>query len=189
MGPEFSSHSSYFNDIFLRILEERGESGSGIYRTVLRDSSEFRFLSGMFIKDDMQETDISIETVKEEAAQEAPPVRLTLRGILADKKVSIADYGMDEWERLAGEYFDDIKEEKELVKNSSSVLNRITRREDCRDYHILYIVQYVFGRLNSYKKIEITSKEYAMKLMNMVSDKGETWNRLHREYLEIIKKK
>jgi len=187
MGPDFASQSVHFNDIFLRILEERGESGSGIYRSVLRDSSEFRFLSGIFIKDDMPAPDGRPEPVEEDATAE-PPVILTLKSILADKKVPLTYYSEDDWDKLVDEHFRDFADQTELVKISGAVLNRIIKRGDCLDYHIVCIVQYIFSRLNKYKKTDISSKEYAMKLMNMVSDKSDTWNRLHREYLEIIKK-
>lgn len=188
MGPDFVSQSSHFNDIFLRILEERGESGSGIYRTVLRDSSEFRFLSGMFIKDRIPEPEKEPDTSEVNAEPDEIPVKLTLKGVLADKKISLTNYSEERWNLLVEEHFMVIADEKELVKNSVSVVNRITRRGDSSEYHILIIVQYIFSRFKKLKKIDISSKEYAMKLMNMVSDKSETWNRLHVDYLDIIKK-
>jgi len=188
MGPDFSSQSSHFNDVFLRILEDRGDSGSGIYRSVLRDSSEFRFLSGIFIKDDLPLEEKSNKRVKTDAVTEAPPAKVTLVGILADRGISILDFSETEWDALIEEHFAGIAEEKALVKNGSAVLGRIAKRNGCLDYHIVSIVEYLFSRLKGYKNIDISSKEYAMKLMNMISSKGETWSRLHREYLEIIKK-
>jgi len=188
MGPDFASQSSHFNDIFLRILEERGESGSGIYRSVLRDSSEFRFLSGMFIKDDSPEPEREQVYTEPDAAPEEPSVKLTLKQILADKTILLSSYGEDEWDTFVDEHFAGIDGENELVKTGDSILKKIVRRGDYLDYHASYIVNYIFGRLKGYRKIDISSKEYAMKFMNIVSDKSETWNRLHKDYLEIIKK-
>lgn len=188
MGPDFASQSSHFNDTFLRILEERGESESGIYRTVLRDSSEFRFLSGIFIKESIPEPERGAEISAENAEPDELPVKLTLKGVLADKKISLTYYSEEQWSLLVEEHFFNIADQKELVKNSGSVVIRITRRGDGSDYHGLVIVQYIFSRFKKFKKIDISSKEYAMKLMNMVSDKSEAWNRLHMDYLDIIKK-
>ncbi|HRX48443.1 MAG TPA: hypothetical protein P5120_13065 [Spirochaetota bacterium] len=188
MGPDFVSLAGHFNDIFLRILEERGESGSGIYRTVLRDSSEFRFLSGMFIKESVPEPETGSETAAEIPEPDEPPARVTLKGVLADKKISLTYYSEDQWSELVEEHFNDIADEQELVKTSGTVLNRIIRRGDSSDYHILIIVSCIFGKFKGFKKLEISSKEYAMKLVNMVSDKSEAWNRLHVDYLDIIKK-
>lgn len=187
LGPDFAALSSHFNDVFLRILEERGEVGNGIYRTVLRDSPEFRFLSNIFIKDEIPET-VTVPEPVPDTEPDTPAVKLTLKSILADRKTALENYGADDWKMYVEEHFSDIADEKELVKSGAAVLGRINRRGDFRDFHIVCIVEYLFLRLRSFKQIDLSSKEYAMKLMNMVSSKGETWNRLHSEYLDIIKK-
>lgn len=188
MGPDFASQSSHFNDVFLRILEERGESDNGFYRSVLRDSSEFRFLSDIFIKESLPAPQREKKNIVEEVAPDDIPEKLSLKSIIAGKKNSLKDYSEDEWSMLVDDHFIDIEDEKLMVKSSAAVIARVIKRGDSLDYHITGIVEYVLIRLKGYRKIDISSKDYAMKLMNMISYKSETWNRLHREYLEIIKK-
>lgn len=186
-GPEFTSQSNHFNDLFLRILEERGESGSGIYRSVLRDSYEFRLLSAILDKDSAEEPAPEPEPPVVEEEVEIP-VKLTLKNIVAGKKFSLSSYTEHEWEALVAEHFQSIPEEKAFVKSCGATINRMIKRGDWQDYHLVSIIDYFFRRLKGYDEVDISSKEYAMKLMNLLSNRNELWNKLHADYLEIIRK-
>lgn len=186
-GPDFSSQSAHFNDLFLRILEERGESGGGIYRSVLRDSLEFSLLNGILMREESEAPDHETSAAEPEI-KETPPEKPALRQILSSKKYPLGDYGVDEWSLLVEEHLISIKDEKVFVKECSSLVARIAKRDEHSEYHVVAVIEYLFIRLSSYNKIAIESKDYAMKLLNLLSGNNAVWKRLHGEYLEIIRK-
>jgi len=187
-GPEFSSHSNHFNDVFLRILEERGESSNGIYRSALRDSSEFRILNSILGVERSTEPEPvpAEETVPEEAVKE--PVKLTLKQILAAENEGLINYPADEWTALVDQHFTGKGDEKPFRRECKKLVSSLLKCKDYEDYHLVIVVDYALKRLNSYKKVETKSKEYAMELLDLLSGRGAEWKRLHCDYMEIIKK-
>ena len=189
-GPEFSSQSSYFNDVFLRILEERGESSNGIYRSVLRDSPEFRMLNSILGVDRPSRPEPEPSPDEEPQVEDTveEPVKLTLKQVLAEKDIPLNSYSEEEWITLVDEYFIDMKDEKTFIRNFKKLITALFKRDDYEDYHLIGMAGYAMGRLNSYKKVDTKTKEYAMEILDLVSGRRDVWKRLHEVYTQIIKK-
>ncbi len=187
-GSDFVSQSNHFNDIFLRIIEERGESETGIYRNVLRDSQEFRLLHEFLGKSPIP--DMVSEAILIQVEELDPPVieKPSLKKILAIKDNSFSRITRADWEELVSDYFSEVTEEKNFVKNCGLVLAKVMNRGDYQEFHTVCIIEYAFKRLLGYDDLQVTSKAFAMKLLNIVSGNKKIWNELHRSYLEIIKK-
>ncbi len=186
-GPDYSSQSAHFNDLFLRILEERGESGGGIYRSVLRDSLEFSLLNGILRREESEVPEQEPAAAPPEV-KETQPEKPALKQILSSKKYLLGDYDADEWSLLVEEHFAVIEDDKALAKACSRIIPSIAKREDHQEHHLLAVVEYYFRRLHDSEEVDLGSKDYAMKLLNLLSGNTAIWKRLHGEYLEIIKK-
>ncbi len=183
-----SKQFTYFIEHFLRILEERGAVNSETYSEVLRDSAEYKYLRGLFHNDESAPDPEMIEIPDHKLT--APPEieKISLKDILHRKNISLLDFDINSWYKLIEEYLKEFKAEDLFVKNSLHLVNNIKKRTEKESYHIEMIVVYSFETLLKYKKLSLKSKDFAMYLLNLMINKGETWSRLHREYLEIIKK-
>ena len=187
-GPDSASEAAYFNDVFLRILEERGESAGGIYRTVLRDSSEFKLLHGVLGKSCDREIHPQQQLPLMNEITEEAHEKITLKKILSSETESLGNYSKDEWDILVDEHFISIDEETSLVKSSKQLLGRISKRKDCEDYHLESIIGYVFNRLLSFDELQVSTKEFALKTLSLVCVSKDSWSRLHSLYTGIIMK-
>lgn len=185
---ESEKNFTHFIEIFLRILEERGASGTEVYSEVLRDSAEYKYLKGLFHNDNH-------ETNHEPALIKAPETRpstavkkILLKTVLGGKNIPLTDFNITEWRALIEEHFKSYHTEELFVRNCSTVINNINKRREKEPYHIEIIVVYAFDRLLGCKTLSLKSKDFSMQILNMMTDRGEIWKALHREYLEIIKR-
>ncbi len=180
---------SVFIEHFLRILEDRGAAQSDVYSEVLRDSDEYKYLKGLFHSEEIDEPPVEKHAKKELPAPPTPKVKkITLKSILRDRKAALAEIDPESWRRLIDEHLMPFKNEEAFVMNCSRTVNSINSRELKEQYHIEIIAAYAFERLVSYKKLSVKSKNFAMGLLNMMSEKSEFWALLHKDYREIIKK-
>jgi len=185
---EADKHFTHFIELFLRILEERGAVESEVYSEVLRDSAEYKYLEGLFHNDEPDREIKMIEAPVVRIPDEPEAKKITLKTILLKKNGPLIDIDIKEWHRLVDEHLGEFKTEESLIKNCSLVVNSIKKRSEKEPYHIEIIIVYTFERLIRYKKVSLKTKDFAMQLLNLMTDKSEIWSRLHREYLEIIKK-
>lgn len=179
-----------FIEHFLRILEERGAAQSEIYSEVLRDSAEYRYLKNLFHSDEPEHETVQAE-ITEKPVKKAPPAlikKLSLKEILLKKNIQLSAIDNKEWSKLVSEHFENFKAAESFEKNCTSLVKNISRRSDIEPYHTEIIVSYAYDRLLKYKTLTLKTKDFAMKLLNLMTNRGETWNRLHKEYLEIIRK-
>jgi len=185
---ESEKHFTHFIETFLRILEERGASGTEVYSEVLRDSAEYKYLEGLFHNGSNERKPLLIEAP--EIKPVTPPVikKISLKDIISKKSIPLLSIDINEWHRLVNEYFRVFHNEEEFVKNCSSIINAVNKRSDKEDYHIEIIVVYTYDKLLSHKKLSLKTKDFAMKILNLMIDRGEIWKSLHKEYLEIIKR-
>ena len=188
VDEESNKHFTNFIEHFLRILEERGAVESEVYSEVLRDSAEYKYLKNLFHNDSEVHETLQIET----AEIRTPPAKvikqITLKDILSKKNISLMDFDINSWHRLIDEYLNDFRTEESFVKSCSEVIKNINKRTVKEAYHTEIIAVYAFDRLIKFKNISLKTKDFAMQLLNLMIDSGEIWSRLHREYLEIIKK-
>lgn len=176
-----------FNELFLRELELRGESSSEIYSSVLRDSSEYKYLRELFPGNkpvqEKPEPAVKKKTIREKVIK-----KISLNEIITGRTVSLHEFDIEAWRKLSEEYFSLIKAEEIFIKECSGMINRISRIEAKESYHLEIIIIHIFEKLRLYKKPSVKSKEYAMRLLNMTADNKSLWGILHNEYLEIIRK-
>lgn len=185
---ESNKQFTYFVEIFLRILEERGAGESEVYSEVLRDSAEYKYLKGLFHTEDSDPEVLQIE-MPEKPAKPAPVMKkIKLKDILSKKNISLNEFDISEWHRLIDEHLRDYRTEDLLVKNCLIVVNNVKKKPEKEAYHIEIIIVYAFDKLIRYKTLSLKTKDFAMQLLNLMTDRGEIWTRLHKEYLEIIKK-
>jgi hypothetical protein len=179
---------TYFIELFLRILEERGADNSEIYREVLKDSAEYKYLKGLFHYDESEHEPLLIETSVTQTNTSPEIKKLSFKNILLKKNISLLDIDIKEWNRLICEHFKEFKTEDSFVKNCSAAVNNINKRTEKETYHVEIIVIYAFDTLLKYKTLSLKTKDFAMQLLNIMIDRGDIWTTLHKEYLEIIKK-
>jgi len=177
-----------FIEHFLRILEERGAGDSGIYTEVLRDSAEYKYLSGLLHKNETENKIKLIEISENKTPEEQVIKKTSLKDILLKKNMPLLDIDINSWYKLIQEHLEIYNTEESFVKNCSSVITNINKRTEKNSYHVEIIVVYAYDRLLIYQTLNLKTKDFAMKLLNLMTNKGETWNRLHREYREIIRK-
>jgi len=185
---ESEKQFTYFVEIFLRVLEERGAAESEVYSEVLRDSAEYKYLKGLFHTEAAEPEVLQIE-ISEKQVQTAPVIKkITLKDILSRKNISLNSIDINEWHKLIDEHLRDFRTEDLFVKNCILVVNNIKKRTEKDTYHTEIIIVYAFDKLLRFKKLSLRTKDFAMQLLNLMTDRGEMWGRLHKEYLEIIKK-
>jgi hypothetical protein len=177
-----------FNEIFLRELEGRGEHNTEIYSTVLRDSSEYKYLRELFYREPPVQEEPEPVAVEDLIVPEKPAKRLTLKELISSSNASLLGIDIESWRKLVDEHFISIRDEDLFVKESSGVMNRITKIISREPYHLEIMIIYSFEKLLLHKKLSVKTKDYAMKLLNMAADNKSLWSILHREYLEIIRK-
>ncbi len=185
---ESEKHFTHFIETFLRILEERGASGTEVYSEVLRDSAEYKYLEGLFHNDTNERKPLKIEVPEIKPAVPKEIKKISLKDIISKKSIPLLSIDINEWHRLVNEYFRTFHSEEEFVKNCSSIINAVNKRADKEDYHIEIIVVYTYDKLLSCKTLSLKTKDFAMKILNLMTDRGEIWKSLHKEYLEIIKR-
>ncbi|HNX22790.1 MAG TPA: hypothetical protein PKG60_02000 [Spirochaetota bacterium] len=179
---------TYFVELFLGILEERGARESEVYSEVLRDSAEYKYLKGLFHNNEEEDKTLQIHTPQIQSTTASVIKKITLKDILTKKNIPLLDIDINEWHKLIDEHLKDFKTEESFVKNCTLVINNIKKRTNKEAYHTEIIIVYAFDKLLWYKTISLKTKDFAMQLLNLMTDRGEIWNRLHKEYLEIIKK-
>lgn len=177
-----------FNELFLRELEGRGENNGEIYTSVLRDSSEYKYLRELFRKDEPAENKPEPEISEETEIPEKIVKKITLKELLSGKDRSLHEIDIETWRKLVDEHFMGIKSEDIFVKECSGVVNRISRISAKEHFHLEIIIICSFEKLLLFKKLSVNSKDFAMKLLNMAADNKSLWGILHKEYLEIIRK-
>ena len=183
-----SKQFSIFNELFLRELEGRGENNSEIYSSVLRDSSEYKYLRELFHREAPVQKTPEPEVIEEKTVPEEPSKKLTLKELLSHKNCSLLKIDIELWRKLVDEHFMGMKSEDAFLKECSGVINRIIRITNREPYHMEILIIYSFEKLLLHKKLSVKTKEYAMKLLNMTADNKSLWGILHKEYLGIIRK-
>ena len=179
---------SVFNDLFLRMLEERGETGTDIYRSLLRDSSEFKYLNSLFSGKLPRERLEKPKKIKEAVIIKEKPVIITLKKLMSSKAESLLMFDISRWYDLVHEHLNAHEAETEFVKKCTQVINFIISVESRELFHIELPVVYIFERLLEYKTLSVKSKDFAMRAMNLMTDREPLWSKLHKQYLEIIRK-
>lgn len=188
-NTESEKQFSFFIENFLRILETRGASKSEVYSEVLRDSDEYKYLKGLFHSDEIEYHEPEVIQEEEPTPTPQPKVKkITMKNILRDKNIPLSDYDSESWHRLVDEHLMGYNSEESFVNNCSKLATSINGRRSKEQYHIEIIVTYAFERLVSCKKLSLKSKNFAMNMLNMMTDSSEAWGTLHNEYREIIKK-
>ena len=190
LGEEFVQQADLFNHVFLRIMEQRGETENPFYKEVLRDSREYKILSSLI---DIERNALIEERPSALLDEEArmispPPVEKSLKKILDDNSLSLKDYDMVQWCTIIEEHMNDYTREDSFVKRCRVIIKNISRREDRADYHLELMIVYCFERLSAFKKLTVDSKSFAMDALNMMTSRKEIWGSLHKEYLNIIRK-
>lgn len=183
---ESEKNFTHFIEIFLRTLEERGATGTAVYSEVLRESTEYKFLKGLFHSDNHEP--LIIKAPENKPASNVAVKKISLKHILTGKNIPLTNFDINEWCRLVEEHFKSFHAEELFVRNCSSVINNINKRKEKETYHIEIIVVHAFDKLLSCKTLSLKTKDFSMKILNMMVDRGEIWTTLHREYLEIIRK-
>lgn len=176
------------NDLFLRILEEKGETEDGIYRSLLRDSSEYMYLNTLFSGKIQTEFPDEPVTVEKPVEVEEKPEIITMKKILSSKCKDLLEYDIQTWYDIVHEYFYNTSDETAFVKKSARVINYVTTLENRELFHLELIIVYTIDRLLEYKALTTKSKDFAMQAMNLMTETEPLWSRLHNKFLEIIKK-
>lgn len=187
-NEEFNRQYARFIEQLLRIIEERGAAGSEIYSEILKDSVEYKYLKGLFHNGDQDfETSMPDVTPKKSRGQSAPKKK-SLKTVLQKNNSSLADIDSIAWTIMVNDYLSGFQMDKSFESNCVSLVKKINRRERKEPYHIETVIEYAFNRLLKKNKLSLNDKDFAMQLLNSTTDQGETWNRLHPKYLEIIRK-
>lgn len=187
-GDDSRKNFGVFNDLFLRMLEERGETSSDIYRSLLRDSAEFTYLNRLFSSKIPQERLEKPKKIKDAVIIEQKPGVLTLKKIMGCEDRSLMEIGIDEWYDLVDEHLKVMSDETLFVKKSSQLVRYIDSNPQKEPFHMELLVAYIFERLLEFGELSVRSKDFSMQAINLVTASGPLWNKLHKQYLEIIRK-
>ena len=177
-----------FNDLFLRMLEERGETTTETYKTLLRDSTEYTYLNGLFSSKIPRDRLEKPKRIKEAVIIESKPEIVTLKKILARKEQSLLEISIDRWYDLVNGHLDEVADEALFVKKSLQIVNYVYRNPKKESRHLELVIVYTFERLLEYKELSTRSKDFAMHAMNLMTAREPLWTKLHKQYLEIIRK-
>ncbi len=186
---ESDKQFTYFIEHFLQILEKRGAGNSEIYSEVLRDSAEYKYLKELFHSSKEEDKEPEPETIIQKA--EHPVLKekkITLKSILRQKNPSLSVYDINSWNKLVNEHLRSFATEESFVKNCSSIISNINKTPDKEPFHLEIVIVYALEMIQLYKKPSLKTKDFALKLLNLMTNKMEIWTVLHKEYLEIIKK-
>ncbi len=192
LGPGYTQQMNLFNTVFLSMIEERGEADSDIYISVLRDSSEYHFFNSLVGKSPFPEIEnYSSESEKKNknsSEKNKAEKIITLNDILYSSKEKPAHYSIESWKELIHRHFEKISDETLFLNESKKVVKRLTAIKEKEPFHLELAAVYVLEWLSLCRFVSIESKDFAMKLMEILADSGPLWKRLHREYQLIIRK-
>lgn len=179
-----------FNDLFLRMLEERGETDHDIYMMLLRDSSEYRYLNTLFgdkqAKVKKEKPEVVAALIPE--VKEDPPVLPALKKIISAKYISLIEFDIDTWYDLVHDHLADIKDETMFVKKCAQVINYVEPVPEREVFHLELVIVYAFERLAGYRTLTTKTKDFAMQAMNLMTEREPLWSKLHKQFLVLIKK-
>lgn len=187
-GDDSRKKFGVFNDLFLRMLEERGETSTDIYRSLLRDSAEYTYLNRLFRSKIPQERLEKPKKIKDAVIVEPKPEVLTLAKILNSPEQSLTGINMDAWYDLVDVHLNAVTGESQFVKKSLQLVRYVNTNPQKEPFHIELVIAYVFERLLEYSELTTRSKDFAMQAMNLMTAREPLWSRLHKQYLEIIRK-
>jgi hypothetical protein len=187
-GSDYEQQLNLFNSVFLSVIEERGAIETDLYVSVLKDSPEYRFFSDHVKKLPAVGKSELFEIVASQHVSAEPEKKVTLKDILYSDDESFKNCSIELWNRLLHEYFDPIIDEKLFIAESGKIINKVKNKEAREPFHFELLIVYAIERLSAFKALSVESKDYAMKLVNMMSGSNKIWQRLHREYLLIIRK-
>lgn len=187
-GDDSRKKFGVFNDLFLRMLEERGETSSDIYRSLLRDSAEFTYLNRLFSSKIPQERLEKPKKIKDAVIIEPKPEVLTLKKIMDRVDRPLKEIGIDQWYDLVDEHLNVTNDETLFVKKCSRLVRYVDSNPQKEPFHIELLIAYIFEKLLEYGELSTRSKEFSMQAMNLMADNGALWSKLHKQYLEIIRK-
>jgi hypothetical protein len=192
LGPDYTQQMNLFNTVFLSMIEERGEADSDIYISVLRDSSEYHFFNSLVGKSPVPE--IGNYSSESEGKNEIPQDKkkaekiITLNDILYSSDRKPALYSIESWEDLIRKHFEKFNDENTFVSESKKIIRRLTAIKEKEPFHLELAAVYTIEWLSVRSSLSLESKDFAMKLMDIMAESGSLWKRLHREYKLIIKK-
>ena len=187
-GDDSRKKFSVFNDLFLRMLEERGETSSDIYRLLLRDSAEFTYLNRLFSSKIPQERLEKPKKIKDAVIVEPETERINLKKIMNCGDKSLRDFSIDAWYDLVDAHLNSAGSEAALLKKSSQMLSYVCSNPQKEPYHTELIIAFIYEKFLEYGELSTRSKEFALQSMNLITANNPLWSRLHKQYLEIIRK-
>lgn len=185
---ETQKRFSAFNDLFLRMLEESGETDNGIYRSLLRDSSEFTYLNSLFSGKIPVSRPEKPQKIKQPATVTPKPEIITLKKIMTAKAESLLLFDISRWYDLVHEHLASTETETLFIKKSAQLINFIVSVESRELFHLELVIVYVFEKLGDYRELTVKSKDFARQAMDLMTDREPLWSKLHKQYLEIIRK-
>jgi hypothetical protein len=192
LGPEYTQQMNLFNTVFLSMIEERGEADSDIYVSVLKDSSEYHFFNSLVGKSPVPEIEnYSSESEnknKDSTEKNKAEKIITLNDILYSSKEKPAHYSIESWKELIHRHFEKISDETLFLNESKKVVKRLTAIKEKEPFHLELAAVYVLEWLSVRSSLSLDSKDFAMKLMEIMADSGSLWKRLQHEYQIIIRK-
>ncbi|HPS59344.1 MAG TPA: hypothetical protein PK514_14670 [Spirochaetota bacterium] len=187
-GDDSRKKFNVFNDLFLRMLEERGETSTDIYRSVLRDSAEYTYLNRLFSSKIPQDRLEKPKKIKDAVILKPKPEVITLKKILSRREQSLLDFSVGTWYDLVELHLAGITEESVFVKKSSRLVRYVDSNPQKETFHLELVIAYIFERLLEYSELSTRSKDFAMQAMNLMTAREKLWSKLHGQYQEIIRK-
>lgn len=187
-GADYEQQLNLFNTVFLSIIEDRGAVETDLYVSVLRDSPEYRFFSDHVKKEYAVKNMDHAEIIEPPDVSVKPEKKISLRDILCLDDWSLGKCDIELWNRLIHEHFDPIIDEKVFIAETGKIIKKVKNIKPREPFHFELLIVYAIERLSSFKSLAVESKDYAMKLVNMMSGSGDIWQKLHKEYLAIIRK-
>lgn len=188
VDEESRKNFGVFNDLFLRMLEERGETATDIYRSLLRDSSEFTYLQSLFGSKVPHAGPRKPKKIKEAVIIEPAPVAVTLKKVLAAKDASLIGFDMNAWRDLVKDHLDAVRDESAFIRVCTRVIKQVSAAAEREDFHLELVIVYIFERLMGFSELSGRSKDFAMNTLNLVSGREQLWKVLHGQFREIIRR-